>query len=51
MLGLSRGEFGLVLFIFVLVWGAGKLPPLAERIGVSLSTWAARRARTSGRGR
>jgi Sec-independent protein translocase protein TatA len=48
MLGLSRGEFGLVLFIFLLVWGAGRLPPLAERIAAS---WAARRVRTSGRGR
>src|ERR1700743_3182023 len=48
MLGLSRGDFGLVLFIFLLVWGAGRLPPLAERIAAS---WAARRARTSGRGR
>ena len=48
MLGLSRGELGLVLFIFVLVWGAGKLPLLAERIAAS---WAARRGRISGRGR
>lgn len=48
MLGLSRGEFGLVLFIFVLVWGAGRLPLVAEGIAAS---WAARRARTSGRGR
>jgi Sec-independent protein translocase protein TatA len=48
MFGLSRAEFGLVLFIFVLVWGAGLLPPLAERIAVS---WAARRGRASGQGR
>ncbi len=48
MMGLSRGEFGLVLFIFLLVWGAGRLPPIAEAVAAS---WAARRARTSSRGR
>lgn len=47
MLGLSRGEFGLVLFIFVLVWGAGRLPAVAEAIA---GARAARRARISGRG-
>jgi Sec-independent protein translocase protein TatA len=32
MFGLSRGEFALVLFIFVLVWGAGWLPTAFEKV-------------------
>jgi len=30
---MTSGELGLVLFIFVLTWGAGLLPRLAERLG------------------
>ena len=38
MFGLSRGELGIVLFIFGLVWGAGQLPRLGEWIAVHLAT-------------
>ncbi len=34
MFGMTRGEIGLVAFIFCLVYGALVLPRLAERIGV-----------------
>jgi len=30
MLGMTRGEIGLVLFIFALVWSAGQVPRLAS---------------------
>ena len=30
---MTRGELGLVLFVFVLVWSAGLLPRLGERVG------------------
>jgi hypothetical protein len=31
--GMTRGEVGLVVFIFVLVYGAGFLPQAAARLG------------------
>jgi Sec-independent protein translocase protein TatA len=37
MFGLSRGELGIVLFIFGLVWGAGQLPKLGEHLAVRLA--------------
>jgi hypothetical protein len=33
MLGLTGGEVAIVAFIFALVWGAGLLPRLGERLG------------------
>jgi Sec-independent protein translocase protein TatA len=33
MFGMTRGEIGLVAFIFLLVYGAIVLPRLAERLG------------------
>ena len=33
MFAVSRGELVLVAFIFALVWGAGVLPRLGERLG------------------
>jgi hypothetical protein len=33
MFAVSRGEVFLVAFIFVLVWSAGALPRLGERLG------------------
>jgi hypothetical protein len=30
---LTRGEFAMVAFLFVLIWGAGLLPRLGERLG------------------
>ena len=33
MLSLTGGELAMVLFIFVLTWGAGWLPRVAERWG------------------
>jgi Sec-independent protein translocase protein TatA len=47
MFGLSHGELAIVTFIFVLVWGAGQLPRVAERIAADL---ASKRARGSGKG-
>lgn len=32
MFALTRGELAMVLFIFALVWGAGVLPRLGERL-------------------
>ncbi len=31
--GMTHGEVALVVFIFALVYGAGHLPRLAERLG------------------
>jgi len=39
LFGMTRGEIGLVLFIFALVLGAGLLPKLGERAGA----WLAKR--------
>jgi Sec-independent protein translocase protein TatA len=33
MLGLTGGEVAIVAFVFALVWGAGLLPRLGERLG------------------
>jgi hypothetical protein len=33
MFAVSRGELVLVVFIFALVWGAGLLPRVGERLG------------------
>src|ERR1700690_1245858 len=33
MFALTHGELAMVLFLFALVWGAGLLPRLAERLG------------------
>jgi Sec-independent protein translocase protein TatA len=33
MFGMTRGELGLVLFVFLLVWGAGLLPRVGARVG------------------
>jgi Sec-independent protein translocase protein TatA len=38
MFALSRGELVLVAFIFALVWGAGVLPRLGERLGARFAT-------------
>ena len=32
MFALTRGDLAMVLFIFALVWGAGVLPRLGERL-------------------
>lgn len=48
MFALSYGELAIVLFIFVLVWGAAVLPKLGERIGVSLAR-SRLRGRASGK--
>lgn len=32
MFALTRGELAMVLFIFALVWGAGVLPKMGERL-------------------
>jgi Sec-independent protein translocase protein TatA len=37
LFGMTRGEIGLVLFIFALVLGANILPRLGERLGEWLS--------------
>jgi hypothetical protein len=37
LLGMTRGELGLVLFVFLFVWVAGRVPRFGERIGVWLS--------------
>jgi Sec-independent protein translocase protein TatA len=36
MFALSRGELAMVVFLFVLVWGAGLLPGLGERLGARM---------------
>jgi Sec-independent protein translocase protein TatA len=33
MFALTSGELALVAFVFALVWGAGLLPGLGERLG------------------
>jgi Sec-independent protein translocase protein TatA len=33
MFAVSRGELVVVAFIFALVWGAGALPRVGERVG------------------
>jgi Sec-independent protein translocase protein TatA len=33
MFGMTSGEVALVAFLFALVWGAGWLPRLGERLG------------------
>jgi hypothetical protein len=33
MFALTRGEIAMVAFLFALVWGAGLLPRLGERLG------------------
>ncbi len=43
MFALSVGEFAMVAFIFALVWGAGVLPRVGERLGARV---AARRRST-----
>jgi Sec-independent protein translocase protein TatA len=45
MFAVSRGELVLVAFIFALVWGAGMLPRLGERLG---ARFAAKRGRDGG---
>jgi Sec-independent protein translocase protein TatA len=45
MFALTRGEFLLAAFIFALVWGAGALPRLGQRLGARL---AAQRDRNGG---
>ncbi len=45
MFALSYGELAMVLFIFGLVWGAGLLPRLGERLAVRR---AAKRLRSPG---
>ncbi len=37
MFAVSRGEVVLVVFIFALVWGAGLLPRIGERLGARFS--------------
>ena len=37
LLGMTRGELALVLFVFAFVWVAGRVPRFGERIGVWLS--------------
>lgn len=36
MFALTHGELAVVLFLFALVWGAGLLPRLGERLGPRL---------------
>jgi Sec-independent protein translocase protein TatA len=38
MFAMSRGELLLVAFIFALVWGAGVLPRIGERLGARFAT-------------
>jgi Sec-independent protein translocase protein TatA len=45
MFAVSRGELVLVAFIFALVWGAGVLPRVGERLGARLQ---GRRGRDGG---
>ena len=46
MFGLTGGEIALVAFLFALVWGAGLLPRLGERLGERF----AKRGRDPGHG-
>jgi Sec-independent protein translocase protein TatA len=45
MFSVSRGELVLVAFIFALVWGAGVLPRVGERLG---ARFQGRRGRDGG---
>jgi Sec-independent protein translocase protein TatA len=48
MFALTHGELAMVLFLFALVWGAGLLPRLGERLGSSFAkARAAKLARAS----
>lgn len=47
MFALTGGELAMVSFLFALVWGAGLLPRLGERLG----EWLLERGGTSGAGR
>jgi hypothetical protein len=42
ILGMTRGELGLVIFLFALIWGAGVLPGIGERLG---ARWGKKRER------
>jgi Sec-independent protein translocase protein TatA len=33
LLGMTHGELGLVLFVFAIVWVAGRVPRFGERVG------------------
>jgi Sec-independent protein translocase protein TatA len=47
MFALTHGELAMVLFLFALVWGAGLLPRLGERLGARFAgARAARGARS-----
>jgi Sec-independent protein translocase protein TatA len=43
MFAMSRGELAMVLFLFLLIWGAGLLPRLGERLGAHLAAKRAQR--------
>jgi Sec-independent protein translocase protein TatA len=45
MVALTSGELAMVLFLFALIWGAGLLPRLGERLGAK---WARARSPTRG---
>jgi Sec-independent protein translocase protein TatA len=47
MFATTRGELAIVVFIFVLVWGAVLLPRLGERVAEGLSR-RARKQRNGG---
>jgi hypothetical protein len=44
---LTRGEFAMVVFLFLLIWGAGLLPRLGEWLGARYAR-AARGSRGKG---
>jgi hypothetical protein len=46
MFALTSGELAMVSFLFALIWGAGLLPRLGERLGERL----VRRERCAGQG-
>jgi Sec-independent protein translocase protein TatA len=37
MFALTRGELAMIVFLFALVWGAGWLPRVGERLGERLA--------------
>ena len=45
MFAMTHGELAIVVFLFVLVWGAALLPRLGERLGAARYERALRRAR------
>jgi Sec-independent protein translocase protein TatA len=47
MFALSHGELAICVFIFLLVWGAGVLPKVGERVSV----WLARKGSADSRPR